>query len=161
MKKIVIGTIATAVIVAGAIFVVAQRGGHKGPGGFGRGGDHMIGMMAHGLGLSDEQKGKVKEIVEASRANVEPLVQQLRDTHKNLEVLGTDGSLDQAKTEALAAEQAGIMSKLIVEKQKAKAQVFALLTDEQKAKAAEMRQKFGERMKNKGFGTHRGEQTEF
>ena len=160
MKKIVIGTVAAAVMVAGAILVVAQRG-HKGPGGFGRGGDHMLGMMAHGLGLTDDQKGKVKSIVDASRTEAEPLVQQLRDNHKNLETLGTDGTFDQAKTEALAGEQAAIMSKLIVERQKTKAQIFALLTDEQKAKAAEMRQKFGDRMKGRGFGEKRGESKEF
>ena len=53
------------------------------------------------------------------------------------------------------------MSKLIVERQKTKAQVFALLTDEQKAKAAELRQKFADRAKGKGFGEKRGEGKEF
>ena len=82
MKKVIIGTVAAAVVVAGAIFVVAQRAAHRGPGGFGRGGDHMIGMMAHGLGLTDDQKGKVKSIVEASRTEAEPLVQQLRGRYR-------------------------------------------------------------------------------
>ncbi len=160
MKKIVIGTIAAVVIVAGAILVVAQRG-HKGPGGFGRGGDHMLGMMARGLGLTDEQKGKVKSIVEAGKAEAEPLVHQLRENRKNLNALGTDGSFDQAKTEALAAEQAGIMSKLIVERQKTKAQIFSILTDEQRAKAAEIKQKFGDRRKGRGLGGNQGENKEF
>lgn len=161
MKKTIIGIIALAVLAAGAIFVVAQRAAHKGPGGFGRGGGHMAGMMLHGLDLTEDQKGKVKGIMETSRTTVEPLVQQIRDNHKNLAALGTDGNFDQAKVEALAAEQAAIMSKLIVERQKAKAQIFTVLTDEQKAKAAEMRQKFGDRMKGRGFGEKRGESKEF
>jgi Spy/CpxP family protein refolding chaperone len=61
--------------------------------------------------------------------------------------LGTDGTFDQAQVEALANEQGSTTAKLIVERQKAKAQIFALLTDAQKAKAAEMRAKFGEKMK--------------
>ena len=54
------------------------------------------------------------------------------------------------------------MSKLIVEKERTKAQVFAILTDEQKAKAAEMRANRQERMKGrKGFGPGRGGPMEF
>ena len=45
------------------------------------------------------------------------------------------------------------MAQMIVERQKAKSQVFAILTDEQKAKAAQMRENFKEHMKDgKGFG---------
>jgi protein CpxP len=161
MKKGIIAIIAVVVLAAGAIFVVAQKVGHRGPGGFGGRGDHM-GMALRGLDLTDEQKAKVKEIMDASRTSVEPLAQQLRDGRKNLAALGTDGTFDQAKVEAAANEQAGIMAKLIVEKEKAKAQVFALLTDAQKAKAAEMRQKFEERIKDhKGFGGKHGGPAEF
>ncbi len=159
-KKVIIGVIAAAVLATGAVLVIAQRAGHRGPEGFGHGG-RMIGFMANKLGLTDEQKGKVKEIVEASRSNVEPLVTQMKANRKAIADLGTDGSFDQAKAEALAADQAGIMSKLIVERAKTKAQVFALLTDDQRAKAAEMRQKFGERAKGRGFGKGPGEGREF
>lgn len=163
MKKGIIAIIAVVVLAAGAIFVVAQRAGQKGPGGFGGGrGGHMIGMALRGLDLTDEQKAKVKEITEAGKTAVEPLKLELRENHKKLAALGTDGTFDQAKVEGLASEQAGIMSKLIVEKEKIKAQIFAILTDEQKAKAAEQRQKFGERMKNHGpFEGKRGGGMEF
>lgn len=165
MKKVIIGIIALTVLAAGAIFVVAQRGtntnkGMGGPGGFGHGGrGPMAGMMLKGLDLTDEQKAKVKEIMEAGRTNIEPLMQQMRDNRAKLAGQGTDGKFDQAAVEALAAEQSGIMGKLIVEKEKHKAQIFALLTDEQKAKAAEFRTKHQDRMKNgKGFGGRHGGQ---
>ncbi len=152
MKKVIIGIIAVAVLATGAIFVVAQRAGQNGHPGFGspRGGGHMMGMALRGLDLTDEQKAKVKEITDAARGTVEPLMQQLKDNHKGLAALGTDGTFDQAKVEALANEQAGIMSKLIVEKERTKAQIFAILTDAQKAKAAEMRQKFEDNFKGHG-----------
>lgn len=162
MKKIIFGIAAVVVLATAAIFVAAQKAHHGGGPGFGmgpgRGG--MMAMALRGLDLTDDQKAKVKAIMEASRTNVEPLMQQMRDNHKQMAALGTDGTFDQAKVEALANGQSGVMAKLIVEKEKAKAQVFALLTDAQKAKAAEMRSKFEEHMKDgKGFEgkPHRGE----
>ena len=149
MKKIILGIIAVVVLAGGAIFVVAQKARHFG--GSGRG-EHALGMALRGLNLTEEEKAKVKEIMEASSSNVEPLIRQMRDNHKTIADLGTNGAFDQAKVEAAATEQGNIMAKLIVEKEKTKAQVFALLTDDQKAKAAEMRQKFEERFKDhKGF----------
>jgi Spy/CpxP family protein refolding chaperone len=154
MKKAVFGILTFVVLAAGAIFVVGQIGGRKAPDGMrgGRGGGQMMGMAMHGLDLNDDQKSKVKEISDGARTNVEPLMQQMRDNHKNLAALGVDGNFDQPKVEALANEQAGIMSKLIVEREKTKAQIFALLTNDQKAKAAQMHQKFGDGMKGHGRG---------
>lgn len=155
MKKTIVGILAVVVLVGGAIFVVAQRSVNKGSGEFGgrRGGPHMAMMFLRGLDLTDEQKAKVREITEASRTNIEPLAQQMRDGHQKLAALGTDGSFDQAKVEALAAEQSALMGKMIVEKEKTKAQIFAILSDEQKAKAAELMKNRPERGKgHKGFG---------
>lgn len=153
MKKIILGIIAVVVLAGGAIFVVAQKAGHVGGHGFGPGrGDHMLGMALKGLDLTDEQKAKVKEIMEASKTSVEPLVKQMRDNHKTIANLGTNGAFDQVKVEAAATEQGNIMAKLIVERERTKAQVFALLTDAQKAKAAAMKSKFEEKLKDgKGF----------
>ena len=157
MKKVIIGIVAAAVLATGAIFVFAQKAAHNGPGGFGPGHGGMAGMMLRHLDLTEDQQAKVKAIFEASKATVEPIANQLRENHKKLAELGTDGKFDQAGVEALAAEQSALMSKMIVEKEKAKAQVFAILTDEQKTKAAEMRQKGEERMKGHGpFGGKRG-----
>lgn len=148
MKKIIIGALAAVVLTAGAIFIIGQKSFH---GGHGRHGG-MIGMALRGLDLTDEQKTKVEEIRKASRTNVDPLLQQMHGNRKQIVELGTDGNFDQAKVEALAAEQGNITAKLIVEKEKAKAQIFAILTDEQKAKATEMRTKFKERFDDRKFG---------
>lgn len=153
MKKVIFALVAVALLVTGSVFVIAQKAAKKdgfGHGGRGHGG---FGMALRGLDLNDEQKAKVKEIMEASRASVESLIQQKHDNQAKIRDLGTNGTFEQAQVEAIAAEQGSITAKLIVEKEKAKAQVFALLTDEQKAKAKAMRTKFEERMKDrKGFG---------
>jgi Spy/CpxP family protein refolding chaperone len=155
MKKVIFAVIAAAVLITGSIFVIAQKAGKGGE--FGRGHGPEVGVALRGLDLNDEQKAKVKEIMEASRANVEPLMQQMRDNHTKIAALGTDGKFDQAGVETLANEQGSITARMIVEKEKVKAQVFTILTDEQKAKAAAMRAKFEERVKaHKGFGDKRG-----
>jgi protein CpxP len=157
MKKVIIAVIAGALLIAGSIFVIAQKAGRKDGPGFGFGHRPGFGMALRGLDLTDDQKAKVKEIMGASKTNVEPLMQQMRDNHTKIAALGTDGKFDQAQVEALANEQGSIAAKMIIEKEKVKAQVFAILTDEQKAKAAEMRAKFEQRMKeHKGFEGKRG-----
>lgn len=153
MKKVVFAVAAVTLVVAGSIFVIAQRAGHKETGYFG-GPGHRGGpaMFLRGLDLTDEQRVTVREIMDTSRASVEPLMKQLHETRQKVAGLGTDGKFDQAQAEAAAAEQGSTITKLIVEKEKAKAQIYAILTDEQKAKAVEMRAKAEERFKNgKGF----------
>ena len=110
-------------------------------------------MMLRGLNLTDDQKAKVKGIFETSRANVEPIMASMKENHQKMDAATTNGAFDQAQVEALATEQGKLMAKLIVEREKTKSQIFAILTDEQKAKATEMRTKFEERMKDhKGPG---------
>ena len=80
----------------------------------------------------------------------------MKENHQKMNAATAGGAFDQAQVEAIAAEQGTLMAKMIVEKQKAKSQVFAMLTDEQKAKAAEMHSKFEERTKGgKHFGGKR------
>ena len=163
MKKVIIAVIAGALLITGSIFVIAQKAGRGGEHEFGFGpGQHPgIGMALRGLDLTDDQKARVKDIIAASKTNVEPLVQQLKANHAKIAALGADGKFDQAQVEAIAGDQGSITAKLIIEKEKAKAQIFALLTDDQKAKAAAMRTKFEERMKDhKGFGPKHSEKDE-
>lgn len=146
MKKLIFGIAAAAVLAAGTVFVVAQRSGrHKGMGHGHRG----FGIALKGLDLTDEQKVKMKEIMDNGRTTVQPLMEQARVNREKIKGLGTDGSFDQAQVEALATEQGGLTAKMIVEKERAKSQVFAILTDEQKANALEMRSKFEERTKGR------------
>jgi periplasmic protein CpxP/Spy len=150
MKKIIIGIIAAAVLAAGAIFVVAQKARHGGGHEFGRG--RGMGMFLRGLDLTDDQKAKVKEIMTASHAAVEPTMASVKEVHQKMTAATAGGAFDQAQVEAIANEQAGLMAKMMVEREKAKSQIFALLTDAQKAKAAEMRAKFEQRFKDgRGF----------
>jgi Spy/CpxP family protein refolding chaperone len=108
-------------------------------------------MGLRGLDLTDEQQAAVKGIMETSRKAAEPLHQQLEENQAKLKALGTDGTLDQAQAQALATEHGGIMANMVLERVKTKAQVFGLLTEDQRAKAASMPDKFG-----KGRGHRKG-----
>ena len=149
MKKIVFGIAAAAVLVTGSIFVIAQKAGGMGGHEFGRGHRGGAEMALRGLDLTDEQKAKVKEITETAKTAAQPLMEQTRANHEKIRSLGRDGKFDQAQVEAIAAEQGNLTAKLIVEKERIKAQIFALLTDEQKAKAETMRTKFEEKFKER------------
>ena len=85
MKKVIIAVIAGALLITGSIFVIAQKAGRGGEHEFGFGpGQHPgIGMALRGLDLTDDQKAKVKDIIAASKTNVEPLVQQLKPVISN------------------------------------------------------------------------------
>ena len=136
---------ASAVLLVGGMFVVAQRVMHKSMHGPGRG--PM--MMFRQLNLTDDQKGKVKEIFEANKGTAQPLMEQLKANHEKIAAL--NGS-DEAQLQTLAKQQGDLMAQMIIEREHVKSQVFAILTDEQKAKAEQMRdqmkQRFQDRMKN-------------
>lgn len=149
MKKITVAILSIVLVAMGAMFVFAQDGaGNKdGKRGFGkrghfgkRGGGH--GMMLRGLDLTDAQKAQVKTIMQTSRESSKPLREQMKANRQKLQTISDSGSFDQAQIQALADEQGRLTAQMIVEKEKVKSQVSAILTPEQKAKAAEMKAQF-------------------
>ncbi len=151
MKKIIVAILAVAVLSIGAMLAFAQttdggtdkkwgkRGGHH------RGG----GMMFRGLDLTDEQKAQMKSIREASKTTTAPLREAMKANRQKLTEATANGAFDEAAVTAIANEGAAITAQMTVQRTKLKSQMFAILTDEQKAKAAEMKatmkQRFQER----------------
>lgn len=150
MKKVTIGIIAMIVLALGAIFVIAQRGGGKGHV-FGHGGHEMGGMMLRGLDLNDEQKAQIKQIREANKAKLQPIREAMKANHEKLGEITANGAFDEAQVLAIANKQGELSAQLMVEGTRTRSQIFALLTDEQKAKAAEMKVKM---MDGKGKGRY-------
>ena len=150
-KKIFIAIFAVSVIIGLVGFTFAQKRGFKG----GHFADFPMPLVAEKvaqeLGLSEEQKTQAKQIFEDTKTRVEPLMKTMKESREQIKDLGTDGNFDEAKVTEIANNQAETMKQLFIEKEKAKAQLFAILTPEQKEKAKEMHHKFGERMKGK-FG---------
>jgi protein CpxP len=152
MKKFIIAIIAVAVLSIGAMLAFAQttdggtdkKWGKRG-GGHNRGG----GMMFRGLDLTEDQKAQMKSIREASKATTAPLREAMKANRQKLAEATANGAFDEAQVTAIANEGASITAQMTVQRTKVKSQMFAILTDEQKAKAAEMKatmkQRFQER----------------
>jgi protein CpxP len=125
--------VALAAGLAVTVFAQGPRWGH------GRHEGRMLHWMSSELNLTDAQQAQIKTILQAEHAKIQPLVQQLRKNQQAQDA-SLNGSFDEAKAQAFAASQAQIMTNVIVERQRAKSQIYAVLTPEQQQKAIELRQ---------------------
>jgi Spy/CpxP family protein refolding chaperone len=91
----------------------------------------------------------MKAIRTAAREESQGLRQSMMENHKKLAELGTDGVFDQAAVEAVATQQAEIHKQMIIQRQKVKAQMFGVLTAEQKAKFNELKETFKANMQQR------------
>jgi periplasmic protein CpxP/Spy len=136
---------ATAFLLVGGMFVVAQRVMQKGLHGRGYG----PGMIFRQLNLTDDQKAKIKDILEANKGAIQPIRDAMKANHEKLASL--NGNFDEAQVSAIAKEQGDLTAQMIVARERVRSQIFAILTDEQKAKATQihdqMKARFQERMK--------------
>ena len=107
------------------------------------------GIMFRGLDLTDAQKAQMKQIREASKATIQPLREAAKANKQRLKGATANGAFDEVQVLAIATEGAAIHAQLTVQREKVKSQMFALLTAEQKAKAAEMKSKMKERIEQR------------
>ncbi len=159
MKKTLIAFLVMAVVGGGAVFIFAQKGKSGGFGGRGFGGRGFE-RIAEKLNLSDEQKTQVKTILEDSKTRVKPLMETMRESRQQAENLGTDGTFNEEQVNQIANAQAETSRQLFIEKEKTKAQIFAVLTPEQRAEAAKMKEQFKDGFKGKGKNRRGGGKAE-
>jgi len=160
MKKYIIAILAFAVLAIGVGFAFAQKKeGGKGERPFGPL-PFMLEKIAGELGLSTEQRAQIKQILEMEKTKVQPLMETARQTHEQLKDLGSDGVFNEEQVTQLADRQAETTRQLIVEKERTKAAIFAVLTPEQRTKAAELKNKFEDKMRG-GFGKRFGGHGDF
>lgn len=159
MKKAVIGLVGIAVLFTAAAIGLAQIKKGLGDGSqseryklFGKS-DGIHGILDHKipelrmLGLTEEQKAKVREIITESKRRISPLVESLRANRENLRKLAFTGSFDEKTVSEIASQSGQIISQIIVERERAKSQIYEILTEEQKIKLAELRAKREEKRK--------------
>jgi protein CpxP len=73
------------------------------------------------------------------KTKIEPMMQQLRQ-NEQAENANVNGSFDENQARAFANKQAQLMTDLIVEKERTRSQVYAMLTPEQRQKALQLMQ---------------------
>ncbi len=141
MKKRVVGIVFLFVAVfAGSApaFGGFQAGPPHGPGGPPPRGHE--GRLFDQLGLSDAQQAQIKTIREAGGMLSKPLHDQLRVIHDQLATLTESATLDEAAVRAAATRKAAIDIELAVIGARTQNAVLRVLTPEQRAKLAQLRQ---------------------
>jgi periplasmic protein CpxP/Spy len=142
--------LAVAAGMAGTVFAQGPGAGF-GPG-FGRHDGWMLRHMSKALNLTADQQTQIKSIMQAERGKIQPLIVQLRQ-NEQAQNANVNSTFDEAQARAFAGKQTQIMSDLIVEKQRTKSQIYAVLTPEQRQKSQQLieqhQQKMQEHMQKK------------
>jgi Spy/CpxP family protein refolding chaperone len=152
-------------LVAGLAFA-QQEGGpgamHHGMRGMHGGfmGHPGFAMMLHQLNLTPDQKAQVKQIFEAEKPNIKPLMQQQFQSHQQMMQLITSGNFNQATATAIATQETQTHIQMEVEHAKIGSQIYQLLDSTQKAKVADMMAKHQERMQKHMQGEEQGAPTQ-
>ena len=144
-----IASIVAVVALAGALAVsqAVRHHRHMGMGdGFGPNPEHIVAFMTDALDLTDAQQAQAKTILEKEKPSFTPLMQQLKDGHKQMRTLEESTTFDEAAVRAAATQQGQTMTELIVAKARVKSELFAILTTDQKTKATKIMNCHEERM---------------
>jgi protein CpxP len=135
-KKFFITTAILMAVAAGlATSALAQRPGR----GFGRHSGWMLKHMTKELNLTDAQQTQIKGIMAEEKSKIGPLRQQLRQ-NEQAQNANINGTFNETQARAFAGKQAQLMTDLMVEKQRTRSQIFAVLTPEQRQKAQQLMQ---------------------
>ena len=142
MKKRVFIVIAIVLAAAAGLTASVAAQGHHHQG-------WMLHRMTKELNLTEAQQTQIKGILAAEKNKVQPLMKQLHDNRIAASNNFT-GNFDEAQVRAQANQQAQIMSDLMVERARAKSQIYAVLTPEQQAKAQQLMQQRQQRWQQHG-----------
>lgn len=100
------------------------------------------------LNLTDAQKQQAKAIQQATKQQAQPLAQQLKQERQSLN--GAIQAGDKAQIQQISAAMGQLQGQVLAVRSAGRAQFLALLTPDQKAKAAEFRQKVKQVLGAKG-----------
>jgi Spy/CpxP family protein refolding chaperone len=115
------------------------RFGSGGPGGFGRGGFGGPLATLRQLDLSDEQRARIREVMASHRDELRAVGEKLRAARRAQHEAGTAAQFDEQAVRAKAADVAAVAADAAVLRARVHSEVFAVLTPEQQAKAAELK----------------------
>lgn len=94
-------------------------------------------MFLHGVVLDEAQQDKVFAIVHAQEPQMREQGKAARHAHEALQAMATSGQFDDAKAAALAQAGANAMAAIALQRARTDAQIYALLTPEQRRQASQ------------------------
>jgi Spy/CpxP family protein refolding chaperone len=92
-----------------------------------------MGFFSKYLDLTDAQRTQMKAVLQRERAAMKPQMQQLHQMQQQLKQY-EEGTYDEAKVQALVAQQAQTLVQLKVQETRIHNELFQLLTADQQAK---------------------------
>ena len=111
MKPVRFLSIAAAIFLGVAALFAQGMHGHGPDGDF----HHMLGFYADKLDLSGAQQDQIKAIWEKEKPTLKPLMEQMHQNRTAMNALASSGAFDEAKTRALATQNAQTMIELEVQ----------------------------------------------
>ena len=103
--------------------------------GFGMEG-HAMGFFAKYLDLTDAQREQMKAVIHKEHSTMKPLMQQIHQMDQQLKQY-EEGTYDEAKVQAVVAQQAQTLVQLKVQETRIHNELFQLLTPDQQTKMKE------------------------
>lgn len=94
-------------------------------------------MFPHGVGLDEAQQDRVFAIVHAQEPRMREQGKAARHAHEALRAMATSGQFDDARASALAQAGADAMAAMALQQARTDAQIYALLSPEQRRQAAQ------------------------
>ena len=95
-----------------------------------------MGFFSRDLDLTDAQRTQMKAVLQKEHATMKPLMQQLHQMQQQLKQY-EEGTYDEAKVQALVAQQSQTLVQLKVQETRIHNELFQLLTPDQQAKMKE------------------------
>lgn len=171
MRKFVAATTAAMLCTAAGNCAFAQdAGGHEGRRHSGAGprmhhdefGDpaHMLEMLTRHLDLDEAQTQTIGNIIESAKPEIDALRERGKETRQAMHELDVNDPDYYTKLNNLSAEIGSLTSEATLLHGRLRAEVFAQLTPEQQALAAEGRKHMRERFRQRGFRRWHGEDSE-
>jgi protein CpxP len=139
--RIRIFTIGAALMLAVAVAIAQGMHGMHGHGNPDEHFKHMLAMFTDKLDLNSAQQEQAKAVWEKEKPTMEGLMKQMHQNHQNMEALQASGPFDEAKTRALATQNAQTQIEMEVQHARIKSEMLQILTADQKAKFAQIQAK--------------------
>ena len=130
-------TMAAALILGGVTDTQAAGSAHR-PGAF-RG--HFIERARERLGLTDEQVTQIRAVLKSEKDSLTTLLERLHDARIGLREAIRAQNATEASVRAASARVAAVQADLAVERLRIFARISPILTDEQRARLAEIEQR--------------------
>ncbi len=121
-----------AVVLVGGVVAVAQNAGnlrHH----YAR--NFWVRHIMSELNITDQQREQIKQILKDEKPNIQALVQRAEAERGELRA---ENNFDEAKVRGIAESNSALYVDAIVEREKVRAKIFAVLTPEQRTKVNKM-----------------------